>query len=80
MKKALPDVTETQAMIMGFTEARNRVKVNFDLENTNLEGETDSLLCDIKDAHPNVTPAEELAAVAILKRGYLIIPLIGVVF
>ena len=44
LKKAVPDVTETQAMIMGFTEAINRVKVNFDLENTNLEDETDSLL------------------------------------
>ena len=65
LKEAVPDVTETQAMIMGFFEAISRVKVNFDLQDLSLEEETESLLCDIKESHPS---AQELNAVAILQK------------
>ena len=55
-------------MIMGFSEAISRVKVNFDLQDLSLEEETDRLLCNIKEVHPNISSAQELDAVAILKK------------
>ena len=68
LKDAVPAVTEAQAQIMGFIEAITRVKLNFDLQDPLLEEETDKLLSDITDAHPDASAADELAAVAILKK------------
>ena len=68
LKEAVPNVTEAQAQIMGFIEAITRVKINFDMQQPSLEEETDRMLNDIMDAHPEVTPAQELEAVAILKK------------
>ena len=64
----MPNVTEAQAQIMGFEETLSRVMVNFDLQDTSLEDETDQLLSDIMDAHPNISPASKLAAVSILRK------------
>ena len=68
LNEAVPNVTEAQAQIMGFEETISRVMVNFDLQDTTLEDETDQLLSDIMDAHPNISPASQLAAVSILRK------------
>ena len=61
-------MTEAQAQIMDFIKAITRVKINFDMQQPSLEDETDRLLNDIMDAHPEVTSVQELEAVAILKK------------
>ena len=68
LNEAVPNVTEAQAQIMGFEETISRVMVNFDLQDTSLEDETDQLLSDIMDAHPNISTASQLAAVSILRK------------
>ena len=68
LNEAVPNVTEAQAQIMGFEETISRVMVNFDLQDTSLEDEIDQLLSDIMDAHPNISPASQLAAVSILRK------------
>ena len=54
-KEAVPDVTEKQPIIVGFFEAISLVKVSFDVQDLSLEEETDRLMYDIEEAHPNVS-------------------------
>ena len=53
---------------MGFLESISRVKVNFDLNDYEVEESTDANIRDILDAHPELPSDEQTEAVNILVK------------
>ena len=56
---SVPSANERQELIMGFLESISGVKVNFDLNDSNVEESTDANIRDILDAHPELTSDEQ---------------------
>ena len=48
---AVPDLSTTQSIRLGFVETMSRVRVNFDLQDPSLDEETDTLIQKILSAH-----------------------------
>ena len=67
---AVPDLSTTQSIRLGFVETMSRVRVNFDLQDPSLEEETDLLIQKILSAHqPNeISDAQMEQAVNDLKK------------
>ena len=67
---AVPDLSTTQSIRLGFVETMSRVRVNFDLQDPSLEEETDLLIQKILSAHqPNkISDAQMKQAVNDLKK------------
>ena len=62
---AVPDISTTQSICLGFVETMSRVRVNFDLQDPSLEEETDTLIQKILSAHQphDITDAQMKQAV-----------------
>ena len=67
---AVPDLSTTQSIRLGFVETMSRVRVNFDLQDPSLEEKTDALIAKILSAHQphEISDAQMKQAVNDLKK------------